>query len=100
MLTQREVLNAIAECEKNPRDYADCQKLATFYTILDHMTAEPTQTVTENVIGEYGDSEFLQSVAGLNSSAIWSVLDELASTVQVLNPNLYAGVMRKIRDLS
>lgn len=100
MLTQREVLNAIAECEKNTRDYADCQKLATFYTILDHMTAVPTQTVTENVVGEYGDSEFLQAVAGLDCSAVWSVIDELASTVKVLNPPLYAGVMRKIKELS
>lgn len=100
MLTQREIRNAISECEKNPKDYADCQKLATFYTILDHLTAEPVQTVTESVIGEYGESEFLQSVAGLDSKSVWSVVDELASTIQVLNPPLYAGVLRKIRELS
>lgn len=99
VLTQQELNEAIKECEKLPISFQNCQKLATFYTILDHITGNTssTNTVIEETIGNHGSSEFLETVKGKNSSEIWSVIDELMTTLQVINPRLYNGTINKIK---
>ena len=99
MLSQREIENAIKECEKGNSSYQNCEKLATLYTIYDHLYADPvTQTSDEMIIDDYGVSDFLTTVRGKDAGSVWAVLDELMATLQVTNPRLYNGVMRKIAD--
>ena len=44
-----------------------------------------------------GDSEFAREIRGLPVSHIMPIMDELMETLQVIQPRLYDGVMRKIR---
>ena len=102
MITYRELDGAIRECENAPVSYQNCEKLATFYTILDHMHEEPDTQVEYSYdspqgIGDFGESDFLQAVKGRDETEIWEILDELMDTVLITNPRLYQGVMRQIK---
>jgi len=97
MLSQRELDNAIREFEDAPTNYENCKKLATFYTIFDHLyNEEKPERRLEEVIGYYGDSEFLQMIGNKDPEEVWSVLDELMETLKIVNPRLYEGVIQKI----
>lgn len=50
-------------------------------------------------LGQYGDSEFLRTVAGKTPEAVWGVIDELMETLQVINARAYESVMRKLGRL-
>lgn len=50
----------------------------------------------ENTINYNGDSEFLQLINGRDQSEVLPVMDELMSTLQVINPRLYNSVLRKL----
>lgn len=101
MITIRELDGAIKECENAPTSYQNCEKLATFYTILEHMQTE--RQVEEHSydaphgIGEFGDSDFLKAVQGRDEADTWRILDELMDTVLITNPRLYQGVMRQLK---
>lgn len=103
MITQRELDGAIAECENAPTSYQNCEKLATFYTIREHAFNEKSTPVIEQsydapqVIDDYGDTEFLQEIAGRSEAEMWLIMDELMQTILITNPRLYQGVMRKIK---
>lgn len=106
MITEKDLLEAIAECqgERNPNANT-CIKLAAFYTIREHLfpqehvenvetysyASEPAETVIEYDSG----TEFSQAVNGLAVDEVLEVMDDLMSTLQVLNPRLYASVLRK-----
>ena len=102
MISERDLLDAISEVEDSPDNYGKCQKLATFYTLLNYLYPQDdygvsqAAPITEATIGVYGGSEFLQAISGKRAEEIWAVMDELMLTLSVLNPRLYAGVMRKI----
>ena len=102
MLSENELLQAIRDCENQPSSYANCQKLAVFYALYNELYGQKDaapHTVTETVICIDGEkSEFLAAIDGAKSSKIWQIIDELMNTLQVINPRLYDGVMRKIRD--
>ena len=100
MINKRDLERAIAQCERGDQDYASCQKLATLYEVHDHLygQAEQTKSTEEAVVGVYGESPFLQSISGAPADQIWSVMDELMSTLEIINPRLYRGVMRKIAE--
>lgn len=97
MISRREIDGAIQQFENAPVSYQNCEKLATFYTILDHIDREEPQHSydTEPVSG---DSEFMQAVSAVGSEKAWSIMDELMQTVLVTNPRLYTGVMRKLKE--
>lgn len=111
MVTQRELDEAIRECEGAPASYAVCQKLAVLYTVRDYLYGSgDARTVSraeepearhdsEAVVGDYGGSEFLEAVAGRDAGAVWDVLDELMETLRVINQRLYDGVMRRIERI-
>lgn len=100
MVSERELLDAIEQCEKDPVTYASIEKLANLYTVHNFlygkpMPASPAKEV-EKTIGRYGDSEFLRGVAGQKAETAWAIIDELMELLQTLAPNLYAGVLRKL----
>lgn len=111
MITEKDLKDAIAECqgERHPKA-STCIKLAAFYTIYDHLYPSQTelpveelsrysyQSTDEEVIGGYGDSEFLRLIAGRKAEDIWIIMNELMDTLSVLNPKLYSSVMYKIGE--
>lgn len=102
MLSKLELLSAIQDLLEGKHTIQNCEKLASVYTVLDHLYPEDKidkgysfDSGTE-VIGDYGESEFLQAIKGRNLENVMPIIDELVATVQVLNPRLYASFMRKI----
>jgi hypothetical protein len=104
MITEQDLREAIAECEgqRNP-NASTCMKLAAFYTIRNEMFPDggtgrdaPRHSFAAGP-PEDGGSAFLEAARGKDVTA---VMDELMSTLEVIQPRLYDGVMRKIRELA
>ena len=51
----------------------------------------------EAIVQFDGESEFAQTINGRDQSEVWPVMDELMSTIKVMNERLYNGVMRKLQ---
>lgn len=108
MITLEELDAAIKECETAAPSYGICSKLATLYTVryylygireTDRRYLEYDAAEDEgggDVVGEYGDSEFLKFISGKKSAQAWRTMDELMSTLEIINPRLYHGVMKKL----
>ena len=108
MITERDLQEAIAECEgqRNPNANT-CIKLAAFYTIRNQMFGEPPieQTVrgysgsmsapTTDIDYDSG-TEFSDVMKGKDLSRVMPVLDELVTTVQALHPRMYKSFIDKI----
>lgn len=107
MITERDLQEAIAECqgERNPNAQT-CIKLAAYYTILNEMSGRSGQVmaISQGYSGAYqgseidikSESEFAQTVNGRDPEDVWPVMDELMQTLEVVNPRLYASVIRKL----
>lgn len=104
MITELDLQEAIAECEgqKNPNANT-CLKLASFYTILDHMrqgtegysyATIPQQS--SGVILYQSDTEFSQIIDGRPTEEIMPVIDELMTTLKAVYPRLYSGVINRL----
>lgn len=103
MFSKKELLEAIDELEASPATYQNAEKLATFYSLYDHLYVEKEpmsriESVREVTIDRYGDSEFLEAITDKNPEDIWMVMDELMSTLQALNPRLYQATMDRIKQ--
>lgn len=111
MISRKELENAINEYENKADSYNDCQRLATYYTIYDKLynshedvgryeyseMPQPIEAVPENeIVGDYGDSEFLQTISGRDTAQAWAVIDELMTALKVIQPKLYDSVLRRI----
>lgn len=94
MFSKNELLDAIDDLEMAPATYQNAEKLATFYTLYDHLyvrevpknLVEMTKEVT---IDNYGDTEFLKAIDGMNAEKAWLVIDELMTTLMALQRKLY-----------
>lgn len=112
MITEQDLRQAIAECQgiRDPNANT-CVKLAAFYIILDHIKEQeqeqeaptysyaspPTQRVA---VSNENKSEFAAKIQGMRYEDVIAVMDELMSTISILNPALYNGVMRKLDNIS
>lgn len=107
MITEKDLLEAIAECQgqRNPNANT-CIKLAAYYTILQNITGNTKQETNEgysyagpttsSIIDYNGESEFLQLTNGRSQDEVLPVIDELMTTLQIINPRLYKSVIRKL----
>lgn len=100
MPTKDELFKAIDEVSKLPDTYSKCQKLATFYILLNSLYPEEdlknnVSTQFQNIIPEFGSSEFLQKIKGHDMSLVFSILDELMEALKALNPRLYANTLQR-----
>lgn len=109
MITEQDLQAAIAECEgmRNPNANT-CMKLAAFYTIKDKLYPDEPQEITYNNVYSgatepenvkpmlESDTEFARVAEGVSTEHLFAVMDELMTTIQVLQPRLYDGVMRKL----
>lgn len=116
MIGDKDIQEAIAYCQgKIDPKREDAILLAACYIIQDHLSPEqradsapsysfapppaetPQISAAPETVGEHGSSEFLQAVAGKDPATCWGVIDELMDDLAVINPRVYASVMRKIR---
>lgn len=103
MFTKAELIDAINELSEGKHTVQNCEKLAAIYTVLDHLY--PAEEIPRGYSGEepkadtvpqYGNSEFLEAISGMDPREAWLLMDELMTTLSVVNPRLYESVMRKI----
>lgn len=100
----KEIEWAISELEQQESSEARYTLLAALYTCRNEMTGvSPRETppaysaaALPGVPPQYGNSDFLQAVAGADPAAAWGVMDELMDTLRVVRPQVYENVMRKI----
>ena len=111
MIKEDDLREAIAEMQgqKNPNAQT-CIKLAAYYIIQDHLQDKEIERETRHsgsepfsisgsdpgTITYDGESEFAQLIHGKSQDAVMAVMDELMSTLHVMHPRLYDGVMNKI----
>ena len=116
MIYEKDLDESIAryQGEVNP-SIETCRKLAACLIVKRELFGEPEQlpVVAENATGGYSfaaapvdtaetihfdsGTDFSQVIDGRDPADIWPIMDELMSTVQVLMPRLYDGVMRKLQ---
>lgn len=107
MIKTEELEEAIAECwgQRNPNANT-CLKLASYYTILDHLGDEKTEDTTPkysfaapplNI--KYSDSEYSQMVKDKGIEVVFPIMDDLMNTLSVVNPKLYRSVLRRIDEV-
>lgn len=107
MYTKAELISAIEELTEGKHTIQNCERLASVYTVLDHLYGAPSlsgashdsKIETETIIGSYGNSQFLETVSGLPSEKVWPLIDELVEAINVLNPRLASSFLSKLHDL-
>lgn len=104
MIREDELYEAIAECQgqRNP-NASTCMKLASYYTILDHIQEKevrkdsaPMYSFAPGPETYTSDTEFGQRISAMDVNSVLAVMDELMSTLSVINPRLYEGVMARL----
>lgn len=107
MIMEEDLNKAIAECQgqRNPNANT-CIKLAAFLTIKrelygeSHNKEEPMEVYSfsgpNSDILYSSNTEFGQAILNKDLNDIIAVMDELMSTLQIVNPKLYSSVMRRI----
>lgn len=112
MLERRELDERIAEIvNKRDQTVGEIRDLAAFIVARNDLSKEsavgsygdaapnPTAApIVETAIGEHGDSDFLQLIAGRDADHVWAVLDEAMETLKVMQPRFYTGVLRRIQN--
>lgn len=115
MIYERDLDESIAryQGEVNP-SIETCRKLAACLIVKRELFGEPERqpVVADNAtsysyaaapvpvdthITYTSDTDFSRVIDGRDPAEIWPIIDELMSTVQVLMPRLYDGVMRKLQ---
>ena len=120
MLDKAEIRKEIARLEYEESSYPNYAKLADLYVIRDKMQedeqgsrssrvhaysgahaptvqAEVPQAATTQMVGSYGDSDFLRAIAGKDPSKVWPIVDELMDTLAIVNAKVYHSVMQKVQ---
>lgn len=101
MISEGELHAAIAECMGQREPNANtCMKLASYYTILDHIRPSYSNAVEPTGQVEYNSgSEFSAAVRGQDVKKVLEIMDELMDALMVLSPKLYNATMDKIYDM-
>lgn len=108
MFTEAELLDAIDQIKSGKHTIQNCEKLAAVFTVLDHLYGEEHPMIDvgysndskiESEVGLYGDSNFLQIVAGKPARSAWLLIDELIEAVNVFNPRLMNSFFEKLNSL-
>ena len=105
MITEKELMEAIKECESEPITPAKVSKLADFYIIHEHLFGMPMEngysyaSNVEKVLQTNGGTEFLQAVDGKNSEKVMAIIDELLEAVKLLQPRMYDSVLRRLYEI-
>lgn len=100
MISLEQLDGEIAALEEKDPTHVIMQKLASLYTVRDHMVLErnnnPVTVALETVPAMATDTDFAKAVAGKDIKQIMGVIDELMTTLAVINPRLYNSVMGEL----
>lgn len=111
MITESDLLAAIAECEGERSPNANtCMKLSAYYILLREKQGQnvlerqsysyaPAVNEVKETVDYYSETEFAQVINGKSADDVWAIMDELATTIQAIQPRLYAGLIRKLREI-
>ena len=120
MLDKAEIRKEIARLEYEESSYFNYAKLADLYVIRDKMQedeqrsrssrvhaysganapavqAAVPQAAATQMVGSYGDSDFLRAIAEKDPSKVWPIVDELMDTLAIVNAKVYHSVMQKVQ---
>lgn len=109
MIRPDDLREAIAECqgERNPNANT-CMKLAAYYTILRELEGDkapsysydnaPVSTPSGQIVYS-STTDFGRAIEGKNEESAWALVDELITILQVVQPKMYSGFMRKLDEL-
>ena len=120
MLDKAEIRKEIARLEYEESSYPNYAKLADLYVIRDKMQedeqgsrssrmhaysgahapavqAEVPQAAATQMVGSYGDSDFLRAIAEKDPSKVWPIVDELMDTLAIVNAKVDHSVMQKVQ---
>ena len=93
MFSEAELKGFINELSEGKHSYQNCERLAAVYTVMDHLYSN------DDGIGDYGESEFLQSIKGKDEREVFCLLDELLHIISAMNPRLYDSLIAKIEGI-
>ena len=111
MIKEDELLDAIAECQGTRKPNAEtCIKLASYYVIHDHMYKDQKEerAVYSNqysfdppeIERSYSsETEFGQIIGQVDWTDAMKILDELVTTLKVMQPRLFEAVIRRLTAL-
>lgn len=108
MYRKAELIDAIDELNDGKHTMQNIERLASVYTVLDHMDKEyrldndrgysydSPPVEVPNTIGNYGKSEFLQIITGRNQREVLLIIDEVMDALKVMNPKLYINAIDRL----
>lgn len=107
VIKEQELIDAIEELKCGRHTIQTCEKLAAVITCLEYMyprekeEAQPFSypgysRASGGEIGVYGDSEFLQKIAGKDPEKTWKLMDEAMMILAVTNNRLYEHIMNRL----
>ena len=103
MLNYDEIREEIARLEHSPTTYANVEKLAMLYQVINNA---PDHSERSAPIQNYsyapdsGSSEFVQTFKKAPIDDALKVIDEHMSAIAVLYPREYDAVLRKLNGLN
>ena len=97
MPSKEDLLDAIKEIQDKEPTYANCEKLATFYTLLRYLYSEE-EGQSRDAFPASNGSEFRQAIAGKDIGKVVDVLDEHMKVVMTLFPKEYKAVIRMLEE--
>lgn len=99
MPSKEDLLEAIREIQGKEPTYSNCEKLATFYTLLRYLYSEEDgYSESAGIFPATDGSEFRQAISGKDIEKVVDVLDEHMEMVQILFPKEYKEVIRRIEE--
>lgn len=113
MITEKDLIQEIEECQIQPLTDKKVQRLADCYIILDHLFGKPFEDVPnnpyylgyseknqlENTIDITGDTDFLKAINGKDTEKVLKVIQELMDFIQTLHPRVYNQIMAKFSQI-
>ena len=100
MISREWLLDAMDECESEPITAAKREKLSQIYIIYDHLYGfQKSTSEKQNQIEANGKSDFFRLINGKDLASVLAVIDELISTIQIIQPNLYNAVLAKLQEI-
>jgi hypothetical protein len=101
MISIEQLNGEISMLEDEVPTHAIMQKLASLYIIRDHISVGKSKSEQqEELYTTYGESDFLKAISGKNLRSVMLKMDELMTTLYVLNPKLYQNAINELRLLS
>ena len=97
MVNLDEINGEIAKLESQPSTYVTIERLAWLYVVRDHLTVSPVNVPAVSGLDiPHGDTEFMCNCAGKTVNHVMEIMDELMSTLNIIQPRLYEAVMDRL----